>query len=487
MTLIRTRLGAVQSLDGDGVSVFLGLPYAAPPTGSLRWRSPRPALPWSGTLAATRHPNRCFQPPYPGVLAGPDIPGEQSEDCLYLNVHTPAADGAGRPVICWIHGGGYLQGSANEYDGSVLAREQDCVVVTINYRLNVFGFCDVSTLGEAYAGSVSRGFEDQIAALGWIRDNIADYGGDPGCVSIWGESGGAGSVLALQGAPAAEGLYHRAVAFSPGDIDIGITPVPDAAATLAGHLGIESDLEARLLAVPASELFALYQQGAAPTAQTVDGTVIRRPTAEAIASKGAEGPPLVIGSNRDEGTLLADLGGPAPAGIDVVLAMFLPLINPHRPEDYVAHFDRLPPVADEVAKVAQVWADLFRSATLRNAEAATQAGVGGWVYNFEVPTEHPLGVTHGSDIAFTFNQFAMAEPGMVAFHENTDENRALARLWAAALVQFARTGNPNGAGLPQWPCYDAATRACLVFDREPRVVADPDGDDVRKAYGLDSG
>lgn len=484
MTTIRTRLGAVRGIDRDGVSVFLGLPYAAPPTGGLRWRSPEPAPSWSATLDATRHPNRCPQPPYPEVLAGPEIPGEQSEDCLYLNVHTPAADRAGRPVICWIHGGGYLQGSANEYDGSVLAREQDCVVVTINYRLNVFGFCDVSALGDAYAGSVSRGFEDQIAALRWIRDNIADYGGDPGCVSIWGESGGAGSVLALQGAPAAEGLFHRSVAFSPGDIDIGILPVPDAAGALAAHLGIESDLEARLLALPAEELFALYLQGAAPTAQTVDGTVITQPVAEAIARKGAAGPPLIAGSNRDEGSYLADLGGPAPMGLDIVMALFLPLINPHSPEDYVSHFDGLLPGADEVARVAQVWCDLFRSASLRNAEAATNAGAGGWVYNFEVPTDHPLGITHGCDIAFTFNQFAMAKPGLVSFHESTDENRAIARLWGASLVQFARTGDPNGAGLPEWPRYDGASRSCLIFDDEPRVAADPDGDEVRRAYGL---
>jgi len=485
MKPIKTCLGVVQGIEREGVAVFLGLPYAASPTGALRWRSPLPAAPWNGTFDATRFPNRCLQPPYPEILAGGELPGEQSEDCLYLNIYTPAATDANRPVICWIHGGGYIQGSANEYDGSVLAREQDCVVVGINYRLGVFGFCNVSSLGDEYAGSVSRGFEDQIAALRWIRDNISDYGGDPDSVSIWGESGGAGSVLALQGAPEAEGLFHSSVAFSPGDIDLGNTSPPDAASSLASHFQIDDDVRTRLLALSAEELFEASTQGAAPSAQTVDGTVITRAPAEAIREKGRGGPPLIVGCNKDEGSYLAHLTELAPTGLELVRAAFVPLISRRAPDAYLAYLNQCVPSGDESAMIEQIWYDLFRSATLRNAEAASEAGAGGWVYNFEVPTDNPLGVTHGCEIAFTFNLFAMNAAQLVMFHESTHENRALARLWAGALVQFARTGDPNGAGLPEWARYDAVRRSCLLFDSAPRIAEDPDGIDVRRAYGLE--
>lgn len=201
-------------------------------------------------------------------------------------------------------------------------------------------------------------------------------------MTIWGESAGGGSVLALQGARSAEGLFHRSIAFSPGDI--AVAGAPDGAAA---------------------------------------------------------------------------------------------------PADYQAFLDELLPDATKLKKMERTWYDLFRSSSLRNAQAASAAGAGGWVYNFDVPTDDPLGVTHASDIAFTFNAFAAKEPGIL-FHENTDTNRKLAEVWSASMVRFARTGDPNGAGLPQWPRYDSDTRACLIFDDQPHIESDPDGKIAREAYGL---
>lgn len=481
MTTINTRLGNVRGIAEEGLQTFLGLPYAAPPVGELRWQSPQPAATWNGTLDATEYPNRCYQTPYDPVLGLDDVKGTESEDCLYLNIYTPAADAARRPVLCWIHGGAYFQGSANEYDGSVIARDNDVVVVTINYRLGVFGFCNVSALGDEYQGSASRGFEDQIAALQWIRDNITDYGGDPECVTIWGESAGAGSVLALHGAPAAEGLFHRSIAFSGGDM--GKHPPPDGAALLGSLLQLDSDLKNQLLNTPAETLLALQINGQVQPSTCVDGTVITQTAREAISAAGADGPPLIIGCVRDEGSFLADMVSDNADIVKMVIALYANVINLDAPGDYLAFLEATLGDAEPREQMVRTWFDLFRSAALRNAQAATAAGSGGWVYNFEVPTDNPLGITHGSDVSFTFNLFSSKEP-LFLFHENTEANRDLARRWSATMIQFARTGDPNGAGLPQWPRYDAQSRSALIFDDQPHVQDDPDGPDVLQAYGL---
>ncbi|MEM8767741.1 MAG: carboxylesterase family protein [Pseudomonadota bacterium] len=483
MTIIQTRLGAVEGNSTEGLQTYLGLPFAAPPINDQRWKSPQPAAPWTGTFDATQYPNRCYQNPYDEVLGFGEVHGEESEDCLYLNIYTPAADNKRRPVLCWIHGGAYFQGAASDYDGSVIAREQDVVVVAINYRLGVFGFCNMSALGPDYAGSVNRGFEDQIAALRWIRDNITDYGGDPNCVTIWGESAGAGSVLALQGAPAADGLYHRSIAFSGGHT--GSHPPPDGVALLGAHFGKTENVGEALLAMPAEQLKAAQMQGAVQPTPCVDGQTITRSGLEAIAGKGADGPPLIIGCCRDEGTFLGPMVGTDPKVLAMVQGLYAVAINLDAPGDYLAFLEEQYADAEPSTKMERTWFHLFRSETLRAAETATTAGAGGWVYNFEVPTDNPLGITHGSDIPFTFNHFAGGASGLF-FHEQNDANRALADIWSASMVQFARTGDPNGAGLPAWPSYEKRERNCLIFDAEPHIAPDPDGPVVRKAYGIES-
>lgn len=238
MTQITTRAGTLTGIEKSGTKTFYGIPYAAPPVGSLRWQPPQKISAWSGERDATAPGNRSIQIPYMEALAGMGAPGEESEDCLYLNIFAPDADNRPRPVMVWIHGGAYIQGSANEYDGGILAAENDVVIVAINYRLGIFGYMDLSPLGAEYEGSASLGFQDQIAALEWVRDNIADYGGDPENVTIFGESAGGGSVLALMGAPKAKGLFHKAIAFSPGDI---IDGPQDNVAALSSNLDLEGE------------------------------------------------------------------------------------------------------------------------------------------------------------------------------------------------------------------------------------------------------
>ena len=214
-------------------------------------------------------------------------------------------------MLVWIHGGGFALGSANEYDGSMLAAQGDVVVVTINYRLGLLGFLDLSPLGEEFAGSASNGFRDQILALQWVRDNIADYGGDPGNVTVFGGSAGGHSVHALLAAPSADGLFHKAIAHSPGTVN---TPPDDLLTPLAAELGLEGNaLLAHLRAMSAGAFLAV--QGAVGTGVGgMDGTVVTRSTNAAILERGAQGVPLIAGTNRDEGTLFSVGFDPATHG-----------------------------------------------------------------------------------------------------------------------------------------------------------------------------
>lgn len=296
MAMAKTQQGEVQGIDGEGLETYLGLPYAAPPVGDLRWQPPASPEPWTGTFDATRHPNRCIQIPYMDVLANRDIPGQESEDCLYLNIFTPAADGKQRPVMFWIHGGAYIQGAANEYDPEILARDNDVVVVTINYRLGIFGFLDLSSFGETFKGSAALGFQDQIAALKWARDNIENFGGDPGNVTIFGESAGGGSVLALLAAPSAKGLFHKAIGHSPGEV---FGPPMDNVPALAALLGLEGPaLLEKLIELPAPEVFALQLGGAVQMGASVDGTIVTSQPSAALKDGAAKDIPLIVGLTR---------------------------------------------------------------------------------------------------------------------------------------------------------------------------------------------
>lgn len=475
-TTVETRLGPVTGLKQNGVFIALGIPYAAPPVAEGRWMPPRPADPWPTGSDATRHPNRCIQPPYPPALAGGETPGEPSEDCLYLNIYTPVADNKKRPVMFWIHGGAYIQGSANEYDGKVLAAENDVVVVIINYRLGIFGYMDMSGFGSAYDGSAALGFQDQIAALAWVRDNIEDYGGDANNVTIFGESAGGGSVLALLAAPTAKGLFHKAIGFSP--IEVMGSP-QDGIPALSQKLDAEGpDLLAKLRDMPAESLFALQLEGVASPSATVDGTIVTAQPSQAILDSGANGIPLIVGCNKDEGSYLADVF--PPGSEELMIQVFAAIIGNGDAAPYLGHLGELVPSGELREKLVRLWYDAFRASALRTAEASTVAGAGGWVYSFEVPGSTPLGVAHASDVAFTFNTVS---PG--GFHEPTEVNKGIARKWSKAFAVFARTGDPNGAGLPHWPQYDRARRACLVVDTNPRIVEDPDGEALRATYGME--
>ena len=476
MVMIQTQLGRIRGDRHDGVLTFRGIRYGRAPVGDRRFRRAEPEGGWVGVHDATRFGASSFQQ---GIVSQAEV---MDEDCLFLNICTPAVDGRRRPVLFWIHGGGFTAGSGDSCDGSMLVGQGDVVVVSINYRLGISGFMKLDGFGEEFSASAAAGITDQILALKWVRDNIEDYGGDPGNVTIFGESAGAGAVNAILTVPDADGLYHRAIAHSGGAPAV---PPPDNTATLLAELGVpRSRLIEKLQSLTPTELLALQDRiefGAAG----IDGVVVTRTTHEAIAASGSRGVPYIAGTNRDEGTLFS-----AVLPLEAFIAMAhgsLPEVLPGTdPGPYLDALSR--EYGDGKAACEQVVNDFVRRPSILNARAATEAGVGGWLYRFDLPCNarraefggrelnvEELGATHACEIPFTFNAYAMPESSGPRLHDPDDPVVPdLARRWSDTIVAFARTGNPNGAGLPEWPRHDAHSKACLVLDRECSIQHDLD-------------
>ncbi len=468
---IETRLGTVTGLGNGRVHAFLGLRYAQPPSGERRFLRPLAVTPWRGTFDATSFPRIAWQ--------SADTPLEErdlsqmSEDSLFLNIFTPATEGANRPVLFWIHGGGFVEGSANGYDGSVLAEQGDVVVVAINYRLGMFGFLDLSGLGDELAGSASNGIRDQILALTWVRDNIADYGGDRNNVTIFGESAGGASVMAIMSAPSADELYHKAIAHSAASVN---QPPEDHRQALADHLQVEpADLPTTLRSLSAEDLMAVQQALSFSNGGTIDGTVITRSSNEAILDRAANGVPLIAGTNRDEGTFFSYV---IPAVIygwlgEEIAANVIPSIDV---KQYLGDLNKAYLDDSRKEHFERIWTEMFRRSATNAAVRASAAGPGGWLYRFDMPVQRgvseDIGATHAAEMAFTFNTFAVDAPESAFFYDKNDPDvRQLALGWSSTIMQFAKTGDPNGAGLPFWPRYTAEGRQTLILDSAPRVEA----------------
>lgn len=493
--LIDTPLGKMRGIENDDLGAFLGIRYAEPPTGARRFRAPVPVAPWDDVYDAQRPGPAAIQPaPTGSFWSLPAQRIETSEDCLSLNVHTPAADDAARPVMVWIHGGSYTTGSGAAYDGQFLARRGNVVVVTVNYRLGVLGFAPLDHLDESYAGSGNNGIRDQIAALEWVRDHIHAFGGDPGNVTIFGESAGGGSVAALLAAPAADGLYHRAiiqsggVEFGPAD---GTGQLTDRVIT---HLGGQPGPEGldRLLTASADEILAAQLAGpaaagrprpfiltsrrvsATSSSPAVDGVVITRTPVDAVRERGRRGVPLIIGTNRHEGTLF---GAMMPTeGYDEAAVHDAFAESGVDADAAVAAYRAFRPDGTPRQMILDAWTDgLFRAGSLRLAEAVAAEGLPAWVYMLTWETDSfdgQLGATHALDLPLLWEwhrqegwaNFLGTPPWPIHLSE------VMQRTWAA----FAHAADPNHDGLPDWPVYEPDRRPTLLLDDQVRVEDDPD-------------
>ena len=474
---VESPAGTFEGIRGEGLAKFLGIRYAAAPVGEKRFLPPQPYRGGGDVHDATRYGNRHFQYGWPeDVMAELEPQGEESEDCLFLNVFAPEASETPKPVLVWIHGGAFICGSGNDYDPSNIVKQNDVLVVSINYRLGIFGFLNLAPIGSEYAGSANLGIQDQIAALRWVQDNIAAFGGDAGNVTIWGESAGAASVLALLAAPMAEGLFHKAMVFSGAET---LTPPGNGLGEIAAFMGCTSEQECfdRLKAMPAKELSLLQVQSGIYIGPCVDGVVLTRASCEAIKDGGASTIPVLAGTTRDEGTILAP-GFMATDAIGAAVVFGLSCSIGRDDGSNYQQFLTQQYGADELYQhMNRAWFDVFRASALRVAATATAHGAGGWVYNFELETDHALGIAHFADVPFTFNWLEEGNPG-VFVHPPSDINCKLAEYWSKTMITFAKTGSPNGAGLPEWPKYQSGDFQCLWFAQQPDIVANPDADMV---------
>ncbi len=451
MDPVRLDTGLISGTSGKDaeVRVFKGIPYAAAPVDKLRWRAPQPAAHWDGVRKADEFGAICMQ------AAGGRGPAPQmSEDCLFLNVWTAAKSAnERRPVMVWLHPGGYTSGSGSSpaYDGENLAKK-GVVLVTINYRLGIFGFFshpELTSESDRHA-SGNYAFMDQIAALQWVQKNIAAFGGDPRRVTVFGDSAGAASLSNLVGSPLAKGLFQRAIAESGAWLGLSVNPMrtlaeaEQAGLKTAATLGAKSLAELR--AKPAAELLKAGRGGG----PVIDGWVLPEDVGKIFAEGKQNDVPILVGSNKDEGTFFIQ-----PAGAERFIEQ-----ERRRFGDLADTFFKLYPAgSDEEANASQLAA--FRDElgfVMRNwARLQTKTGKSK-AYLYYFTHEPPLaegsprggrgsGATHGAEAQYVFENLLGNRPW-------TALDRQLADTISSYWVNFATHGDPNGKGLPQWPAYD---------------------------------
>ncbi len=486
--VVDTTLGPVRGDHKRGVLRFKGMPFAAPPVGELRFAPPAPAEPWTEVFSAVgRFP--IVPQPMAGMQAAAGAAGgaEQSEaGCLTVNVWTPAADDGRRPVLFWIHGGGFVTGAGTVpwYDGTNLAR-RDVVVVSCNYRLGALGFLHLEEIaGAAVVGSGNAGLLDQIAALRWVQDNIAGFGGDPGNVTIFGESAGGMSVATLLGTPSAWGLFHKAIPQSGAASNVSTTPrATHVAEKVMEHLGVD-DLEG-LRAVPADRLVGAqsvvgddFGRGAGlPFQPVVDGSVLPRPPLDAVRDGMSADVALLTGSNAHEMRLFTALDSRLRVSdrdrVVAVLERHAPGQGDSLFRAYETEVGADPARVMEAAMTDRV----FRLPAIELLEAHGVHNPDAYAYEFRFESTAfggGLGAAHAVEIPFAFDN--LDAPGAAFFiGDPTEEMRQLAAAMADAWVAFARHGRPRSDALPAWPRYEPERRATMALDLEPAIDEDPGG------------
>ncbi|MEV6073632.1 carboxylesterase family protein [Streptomyces sp. NPDC052069] len=468
-----TAHGAVRGTLEHGVAVFRGIPYAAPPVGARRFRAPEPPEPWQGVREAVAYgptaPKRPYAPPLDALLPDPEVAGE---DCLNLNVWTPSAGPAGLPVLVWIHGGSLLHGSSAVpvYDGAAFARD-GVVLVSVNYRLGMEGF------GVFPDAPANRGLLDQIAALEWVRDNIAAFGGDPHRVTVAGESAGAISIGALLAAPRAAGLFRRAVLQSGAPTALSVAAGRGTTERIAKRLGLPATAAALAAADPAELLAAQTEVtgGGSPLTGgnsfqiVVDGDLLPRDPAEALRSGASADVDLLMGTNSEEYRLWF-----VPSGlveklgkVKLRLALLKFKVSAAMARPYRANR----PGATPGELLGAIATDLLLRVPLnRLADARTDAAGATYFYEFGWPSPvRRLGACHALEIGFVFD--TLAHPDTVAL-TGPDAPQELADAMHGAWVRFAVSGDPG------WPSWDA-TRPVMGFGPgAPAVVLAPRDDEL---------
>lgn len=474
---VNTTSGPVVGLREGDLGVFRGVRYGA---STRRFQPPTPPTPWRDPVRAATYgaasPQRGDEP-------------NQGEDCLFLNVWTPAADAGRRPVMVYIHGGGYSSGSGSDplYDGSRLARRGDVVVVTLNHRLNVFGYAYLARLTPGFEDSGNVGQLDLILALRWIRDNIAAFGGDPERVMLFGQSGGGAKIATLMAMPAARGLFHRAATMSGQQVTasgplnattrattwleaLGLTPER---AGEAAHLPVERLLEAQSAEDPILGYGGLY------FGPVLDFRSLPRHPFYPDAAPQGRAIPMIIGNTREE--TLGFMGND-PKNMGLTWETLPARLSPGvmridiTPEAVIAGYRRMHPdwSPDQVLIAATTAGRSWRGAVIE-AEERAKAGAPAWVYQLDFPGTLASGRTgafHTADIPLAFDNVQAAGSRTTGPGAQTAADQI-----SDAFIALARNGDPNHQGLPQWDRYELPRRQTMLFDVQSRMADDPRGDE----------
>jgi para-nitrobenzyl esterase len=492
-SVVETPSGRLEGREQDGIRRFLGIPFAKAPVGARRFAAPEPTEPWAGVRDATAFGASAPQAPMQLPLPGMDV-GRMDEDCLHLNVYAPAGGAPRKPVLVWIHGGGFVIGSGSQsvYDGSRLARRGDVVVVTVNYRLGALGFLQLADLCPGLPGAVANpGMRDQVAALEWVRRHVEAFGGDPGNVTIFGESAGGMSVATLLGMPAARGLFQKAIPQSGAAHHFHTRESATRAATaFLEALGIApAEAPRALREMPARKLVEGQNQtvlklgntlGLLPFQPVVDADSLPRPALQPLREGERAGVALLTGTTRDEWKLFTVMDPTASAldedklldrlGRDVPEVDAVELVATYRAARGARGASTAPLELFSAVQTDRT----FRIPAVRLAEAQAQREPRTFMYR--VDWESPmlggfLGACHAVELPFVFGTFDL--PGGDAFAGKGPEVEALSARMMDAWLGFARSGDPG------FPAYEPERRATMVFGREGGLEHDPQADERR--------
>jgi para-nitrobenzyl esterase len=483
--IVETTSGTIRGALANGIYAFKGVPYGRTTAGANRFKPPTKPEPWAGVRDALEYGNRSPQPvpaadtvsEYARLIRWQEQPGAMDEDCLVLNVWTPGLDDAARPVMVSFHGGGFTSGTGNGagYVGEPLASYGDVVVVTVNHRLGVLGFLHLGDLaGPEYASSGVAGVLDLVAALEWVRDNIARFGGDPSKVMIWGQSGGGAKTTTLLAMPATQGLFHRAAVQSGSSLRMR---TPEEATTttkrLLEQLGLDETRIAELHDIPVERLVeAQVAIGGGPGggfSPVVDGVALPRHPFDPDAPEISRDVPMIIGFTMDDSALALtnfDLDETGLRGVAERVA------GERADEVLAAYREAYPDATAFLVQARMITDQRFGRGALAQAERkAAQGGAPAYLYWWKWPSPAAggkFGAVHGVDVGLAFHNASGELAG-----SGSPEGLAMAERLASAWVAFARTGNPNNPQIPEWPAYEAAAKPTMVFDTETRVENDP--------------
>jgi para-nitrobenzyl esterase len=497
--IAETAFGKIRGVDNNGIKIFKGIPYGASTAGTNRFMPPADPADWSGVRDALAYGHSAPQrdaaapPPPPGTLtiSGSNLPAE-GEDCLVLNIWTPEVGSAGnsgrkRPVMFWCHGGGFATGSGSspDNDGTNLARRGDVVVVTVNHRLNVLGFANLSEFSPDFAASGDAGMLDIVQALKWVRANISQFGGDPNVVTIFGQSGGGRKVETLLAMPSAKGLFHRAIVESGAAVRVvdRDVAVRDAEQLLA-KLGVEKTNVRAVQRLPVEKIMAAYfavvkdNPSVDPSfggfSPSVDGKILPQHPFYPKASPVSADVPVMIGCTRTEMTLFS-LNDPAAFSLnDADMRGRVKDLLGDRAPAIIDLYRKLNPGASPSDLYFLIASDLrYGAPTMFAAQQRASLGkapVYLYYFTWETPVQGGrLKSPHTMEIPFAFDNVMISSRMTGGGPDAT----ALADKISDTWIAFARTGDPNTPKLPHWPAYDAKDRATMVINNVSKVVNDP--------------